>query len=265
MQVEPFEKPLDEATGESSKSPPKGYLLLVEDHDINQILIKAMTEELGYQTELAADGAEAVAWIDTARSENSPIDLVLMDLQMPVMDGFEATRMIRASGLSKHCLPIVAITANADQEDIDQCIAAGMQDHIAKPVMMQQLQSVLEQRISRNARAPVKPLKTNQEIQFSDELRSRYSDRRDQAIRSLKSLLDTGTFLDFELNEVSDHLHKLTGTAAMFGEPELGAQAKKIEDGLQNWKRSEKPKKIEQYAAVLFAISQTGNDVGGQF
>ncbi|MEH6758447.1 MAG: response regulator [Parasphingorhabdus sp.] len=236
---------------------PKGHLLLVEDHDINQILIKAMTEELGYHTELAVDGAEAVAWIDSALSANSPIDLVLMDLQMPVMDGFEATRMIRASGVSEKSLPIVAITANADQADIDRCFAAGMQGHIAKPIMMDILEKVVEQTISRvspkTSEAP-RPVKKNQ---FSDELNNRYANRRDQAIRSLTGLIQVGTFLDHELAEVSGQLHKLAGTAAMFGEPELGTQAKKIEDGIRSWSRSERADKIADHADILFSIAQT--------
>ena len=261
MSIEPIEKSSDGAARAPGQSKPKGYLLLVEDHDINQILIKAMTEELGYQTELAVDGAEAVAWIDAARSENSPIDLVLMDLQMPVMDGLEATRMIRASGLSETCLPIVAITANADQEDIDRCFAAGMQDHIAKPVMMEELQMVLEAKISPAAHKSLKSPQTTPKTQFSDELNSRYATRRDQAIRSLMGLVQVGTFLDHELTEVADHLHKLTGTAAMFGEPELGTQAKILEDGIRSWKRSERPDKIRQCAAVLLTVAQSGKSI----
>ncbi len=257
MYIEPTKEALDGVAENPAELSPKGYLLLVEDHDINQILIKAMTEQLGYRTELATDGAEAVAWIDSARSKNSRIDLVLMDLQMPIMDGLEATRMIRASGLSKHCLPIVAITANADQGDIDRCLAAGMQDHIAKPVMMEELQTVLEERIPRDARKPSKLPHTDRDLQFSDALNDRYANRRDQAFRSLLNLIQVGTFLDHELNEVSDHLHKLAGTAAMFGEPELGLQAKTLEDGIRDWKRSDRSEKIRQSANALMTIAQT--------
>lgn len=246
----------DEAIESHATAEPKGYVLLVEDHDINQILIKAMTEELGYQTELAVDGAEAVALVDAARSENSRIDLVLMDIQMPVMDGYEATRMIRASGLSEHCLPIIAITANAYEDDIDQCRAAGMQGHIAKPVIMEELKTVLEESINHGASEAPKTPPADQPNHFSDELNSLYAGRRDQAMQSLSSLVRSGTFLDHELKEVSDHLHKLAGTAAMFGEPEVGRHAKMLEDGIADWKRSERPDKIQLSASALLASAK---------
>lgn len=255
--IGPITKTKDGDAGNSFAAKPKGRLLLVEDHDINQILIEAMTDQLGYHTELAVDGADAVARIDLAQSENNPIDLVLMDLQMPVMDGFEATRMIRASGVSKTYLPIVAISANADKDNIDRCLAAGMQDHIAKPILMEQLQQVLEERIpskTGNHSEPAPSIKTNE---FSDELNARYAQRREQVLCSLRSLVRIGTFSDRELQEALDHLHQLTGTAAMFGESELGTQAKKLEDGIHDWNVQQRPEKVRECVSTLLAIAQT--------
>ncbi|WP_367947117.1 response regulator [Sphingopyxis sp. BSNA05] len=120
-----------------------GKILIAEDHDINQILIAEMIKKLGYQPVLAVNGADAIAKVEAAAEENRPFNLVLMDVQMPVMDGYEATESIRQKGYPKEELPILAITANAYPEDIARCMQAGMQGHIAKPVMFDTLKSSL--------------------------------------------------------------------------------------------------------------------------
>ena len=102
--------------------------LLVEDNAINQEVALAMLEEAGLATDIAGDGAEAVA-----RARENPYDVVLMDMQMPVMDGLEATRAMRLlPGWA--AIPILAMTANAMASDRDLCLAAGMNDHIPKPI-----------------------------------------------------------------------------------------------------------------------------------
>lgn len=235
---------------------PIGYLLLVEDHDINQILIKEMTERLGYQTDLAVDGADAVAKVDSARAENSPFDLILMDIQMPGMDGYQATRMIRASGISKYCLPIVAITANTDKMDIARCFASGMQDHIAKPVIIDELRRVLSKRIPQ----PMSKISMREQPgkmdNISEALASRYLARKNEAFSTMDSIIRTNTFWDHELREISDHLHKLAGTAAMFGEAELGTQALVFENGIATWRVSERSDKIRQAFCQLRTMSR---------
>ena len=121
----------------------RGKILLAEDHDINQILIVEMINRLGYQTVLAVNGEDAIEKVEAAAKEKMPFDLVLMDVQMPVMDGFEATKSIRQKGYSKEQLPILAITANAYPEDIEHCLQSGMQGHIPKPVMIETMRSSL--------------------------------------------------------------------------------------------------------------------------
>ena len=116
----------------------RGRLLVVEDNEVNQLVARTMAEKLGYAVEVVDDGAQAVA--ATAASAYAA---VLMDCHMPVMDGFAATRAIRARAGRDGSLPIIAMTAGAMAEDRQRCLAAGMDDYLAKPVDMARLESVL--------------------------------------------------------------------------------------------------------------------------
>jgi PAS domain S-box-containing protein len=104
------------------------HILLVEDNDLNQQVAAELLRYAGFTVDIADNGAVAVAMV-----ESRPYDLVLMDMQMPVMDGLDATREIRKNARLR-ALPILAMTANAMQADRDRCSAAGMDDFIAKPI-----------------------------------------------------------------------------------------------------------------------------------
>ena len=113
-------------------------LLLVEDHPLNQLVARGMLEHAGASVEVAENGQLAV---DRLRDHAANYDIVLMDVQMPVMDGFEATRQIRHTlGLK---LPVLAMTAGVMQSEKDQCIDAGMDDFIAKPVDVEQMLDII--------------------------------------------------------------------------------------------------------------------------
>ena len=103
-------------------------ILLVDDNSLNQQIIREFLTKAGLQVTIAAHGGEALSWV-----RRRSFAAVLMDIQMPEMDGFEATRCIRALPGCEQ-LPIIAMTASAMQHDCDACLAAGMNDHIAKPV-----------------------------------------------------------------------------------------------------------------------------------
>jgi CheY-like chemotaxis protein len=125
------------APAEPALSPAR--ILVAEDNPVNQQLARAMLRRFGYQADAAGNGQEAV---DSALA--MPYDLVLMDCQMPVMDGFEATRIIRErEGATRHTR-IVAVTANAMEGDRERCLAAGMDDYLAKPFRAGDLRRVLE-------------------------------------------------------------------------------------------------------------------------
>jgi CheY-like chemotaxis protein len=116
-------------TAAAARGAPRMRVLVAEDHEINQRLAMRMLEKLGAAVDLARDGREAVALAAANR-----YDLVFMDMQMPEMDGLEATRRIRAADGPEARLPIVAMTANAMAEDRDRCLGAGMNDFLTKPI-----------------------------------------------------------------------------------------------------------------------------------
>ena len=131
-------------------------ILVAEDNEVNQQVICAMLEQLGMTVTVVDDGAQAVQAI-----QSMSFDLVLMDCQMPTMDGFEATAQIRASSDSRSSIPIIALTANVLLEDQQKCMAAGMDAFLAKPVTVSALIAMLAQHLG-PARTSDRLIKKNQ-------------------------------------------------------------------------------------------------------
>ncbi|MBM4187634.1 MAG: response regulator [Gemmatimonadetes bacterium] len=134
----PAAQPEDPVIAAAAPTSLSGRVLLAEDYPANQKIAVWMLERLGLDVAVAQDGAEAVAVLGRER-----FDLVLMDCQMPTMDGYDATRAIRADRQSFGDIPIVAMTAAALASDRDRCLAAGMNDYISKPVQQDDLARVL--------------------------------------------------------------------------------------------------------------------------
>lgn len=108
--------------------------LLVEDHPINIVVIKKMLEKLGMKITITKNGKEGAETF--IKSDKNTFDIIFMDLQMPVLNGFDATIAIRESNHPRaKTIPIVAMTANTFEEDIKKCFEVGMNGHIAKPVI----------------------------------------------------------------------------------------------------------------------------------
>jgi CheY-like chemotaxis protein len=113
------------------------HVLLVEDVDINREIVQALLEPTQIEIDSAENGAEAVRMSKEAPGK---YDVILMDLQMPEMDGYEATRQIRAlKNPEAKTVKIIAMTANVFRDDIERCLEAGMDSHIGKPVDFQEL------------------------------------------------------------------------------------------------------------------------------
>ncbi len=117
-------------------------VLVAEDNELNATLTRMMVERAGHTPHMVVSGVEALAALEEAAA--GTYDLVFMDLHMPLMDGYEATRQIRALGPAKGALPIVALTANVMAEDRQACLEAGMDDYLSKPVDPADLAAMLE-------------------------------------------------------------------------------------------------------------------------
>lgn len=227
----------DDEFGMASDGPSSWHrparVLIAEDNDINQELMCAMAIRAGLDVAVAVNGAEAIVTVELAEAEGEPFDLVLMDVQMPVVDGLDATRRLRAAGYGPDRLPIVALTANAYADDVAACLEAGMQHHLAKPVSFDALGEVVRRFALHHAEAarqtaeaiPVTP---------EDALAARFAARKAETLDSVADALHQPSISAEQLEDLVDRLHKLAGTAGFFGEEALGEAARAFEDRLRN-------------------------------
>jgi signal transduction histidine kinase/CheY-like chemotaxis protein len=141
MFAQPIESPSELQKSIDNTRHQHTRILLVEDNIINQQVATAMLTKLAYTVDIASNGIEAIEAL-----KKEPYALVIMDLQMPLMGGFEATQKIRKpeTGVLNPDIPVIAMTANATKEDKENCLKAGMNDFITKPVMMKLLQELLQ-------------------------------------------------------------------------------------------------------------------------
>jgi PAS domain S-box-containing protein len=225
----------------SSADPRKVRILLADDNATNQAVAMAMLERLGYRADAVANGLEAIRALSQI-----PYDLVLMDVQMPEMDGLEATRRIRdpKTGLPQPRIPIIAMTAHAMKGDQDMCLAAGMDDYLAKPVQSSQLSKVLQRwldrptvRATQTITSPVPALpdvKTFDRIDCMDRLGHDENLLRriitvflgdgEQQIRNLSAALAST-----DQEEIRRLAHKVKGAAASIGAIALRELTAKLE------------------------------------
>ena len=219
------------------------HVLIAEDHDINQALILAMAQRAGMDAQIACDGAEAVTMVEAA-ARTRPFDLVLMDMQMPKVDGLEATRQLRTAGYSADHLPIIALTANAYAEDVQACLAAGMQGHLAKPVRLRDLTETVSLFI--RARRPISIHTEKLPPEVNDPLMTRYLVRKADTLAAIEALLEAGHCSDDEARIVAESMHKLAGIAGFFGDPHVGELALAIEKRLQGCRGKARMKAIAE-------------------
>jgi PAS domain S-box-containing protein len=155
-------------------------ILLVEDNEVSRLVTTNMLNELGYNVEVVENGQQAVQWCNKKRCA-----LVLMDIRMPVMDGIEATKLIRQG--QNQATPIVAITANYRRAEVKHYLAVGMNDCVSKPVTIERLRIALEKYIPPPTAAPQEETSTTQETEpmrslaENENLTHQNADRKEQA------------------------------------------------------------------------------------
>jgi len=226
-----------------------GRILLAEDGKANQMVAAAILRKAGHAVELARDGAEAAA-----AAESSDYDLILMDVRMPLMDGYAATRAIRAVSGSRGRVPIIAMTASAMPGDPEKCAEAGMDGHLAKPLsridLLAAVQHVLNARPHRprvaipaaepGAVAPLLDRETLEELRAAvgpgrlPRLISVFTAETKERVRRMHALKDP--------TRIEDEAHCLKAAAATFGATALRDAAHALEDACRsgessNWRR----------------------------
>ncbi len=132
---------IENTAATNAHHPRPARILVAEDNQVNRLVALATLARLGFETDTAENGRKALAAL-----ENNHYDLVLMDMQMPEMDGIEATRRIREREKSAGdaCrLPVIALTANSIEDERERCLAAGMDDYLSKPFSLADLQGTI--------------------------------------------------------------------------------------------------------------------------
>ena len=212
-QASTIEKPGDDTALNSGK-----LILLVEDNLVNQKVANLQLKQLGYAVHMVENGQLAVEAVDSM-----PCALVLMDCQMPVMDGFEATRIIRLSErTSGRHIPIIAMTANAMQGDRERCLEAGMDDYLTKPVDPIELKQVLEKWMpSHQPSTSVVDISRLNEM-FGDDLNI-IRELLEMFVSTTTSLLDEiNTAIEStDFARIKELGHQITGSASNLGLTEM--------------------------------------------
>jgi len=211
-------------------------ILIAEDNVVNQKVVLRMLTELGFDTEAVCNGKDAVEKI-----KYNNFDAVLMDVQMPEMDGFTATRMIRNLEDSRKNIPVIAITAHALKGDKEKCLEAGMDDYITKPINAKHLSKVLDSWINLQAGLKVKKqieIKTQEgvfdlqrftemslgDVNFQRELLVDYFEDLEQRLNKLDEL-----FVKKEMESIIKEVHTIKGSSFSLGAVRIGEEALGIE------------------------------------
>lgn len=225
-------------------------ILVAEDNDINQALMRAMAAQLGYQIVIASNGTEAIRAIEDRGSKKRPFDLVFMDVQMPVMDGLEATRRLREMGFDAERLPIVALTANAYADDIAACRDAGMQHHLSKPISLSALSDAVTRFGVGSRKAGEQPGETAN-ADLPEGLSEQYRMRKSETLERAARLAASPSGPEAEWEGFLDDLHRLAGTAGFFGDAALGDAAGALEHDLSAAQPSARSTLVAKFIPLL--------------
>ncbi len=254
-------------------------VLVVEDNLLNQEVANYVLVHAGASVDFAANGRIAVSMLaEHATHVAAPYDAVLMDLQMPVMDGFEATHAIRAMGLER--LPIIAMTANALDEDRRRALAAGMNDYLAKPIDVDELVDMLVRITGRPAMAPPESARTaladglavpayisgidlkTTLPRFGGNFASfaalfkRFESSQGGAVADIRALLDAG-----DRARAGQAAHRLRGVAANLGATDVAGQALELEQALRSEDDAALALRLARLDAALTVVLEAARDL----
>ncbi|GEM_PF-510036 len=268
----------DVVTGDNVKAVRRGIrLLLAEDNEINQMVAQGILEDAGFELDIVGDGKQAIDALE-AKGENY-YSAVLMDIQMPVMDGLTASKLIREKAAFND-LPFLAMTAHALAEERDRCRAAGMDDHISKPVDPRELISKLNSWIVQRDDTP--PVETNtssniaqydtpepapfdfdalcQRLMMPPEkikpMITKFIASYATADEKLAELIAAGS-----LKEAENYAHSVKDVSATFGAVHINAQAGALETALKQDAENDLDTLQEAFSAALKSTIPHMHDV----
>ncbi len=223
-------------------------ILLAEDGEDNRRLLSYVLTAVGAEVTMAADGALAVEKVLAARDGAKPFEVILMDMQMPVLDGYAATRRLREHGCRT---PIIALTAHAMSTDRDKCLAAGCDDFCTKPIARTLFLTTIAKWLGGMRRHHIDP-KTFERADSSDPellaLVQMFVDDLSVDVRHMRRALDNGN-----REELAAVAHRLKGSAGSYGFPALTTQASVLE---QRAKAGAGKAELEQTLDAISALCQ---------
>ena len=226
-------------------------ILLVEDNDLNQKLILQMLNNYGFEAEAVNNGLECLQIL-----QEKDFQLILMDMQMPVLDGYETTRKIRANSCYDH-IPVIAVTANTLSYDHDKCMACGCSSYLPKPFTVKELVEEIKIHLKTDY------ICTGSSSQSSDELISQLIP---EFIEILAEMLeDLHAAIDqHDMTAIQDLSHAIKGTAGMYGFMQISEMAAQIEQVVRGKIYSQIPRLINQLDKYYQQISirHSANIVG---
>ena len=256
-------KPIDSA------HPLHGRILVADDGRDSQHFLRVILERAGFQVDSAENGFIACQMAEAALATGAPPDLILMDIQMPELDGFESTRRLRRSGWGG---PIVALTAHALPEDRERCLRAGFSDYVAKPVDRGALLQVVARHLGHQT--PSAPLAKQTPAHVSnllDDPRIVAADRARIIARFVTRLQDRVDRIEQAVGDVDrrrllESAHALYGSAGLFGFTQLADAARRVEEQVRSdadssllWASAARLITLCRQTAADHAGSQEGN------
>ncbi|MEP5766558.1 MAG: response regulator [Halieaceae bacterium] len=253
--------PIDSANDESAPLIDALDVLVVEDNPVNQELIVMQLEDKGYRVDLAENGERALAML-----EQQQYDMAIMDCQMPVMDGYEATRLIREIGYTSRDgspLPILAMTANVSEEDRNSCLDAGMDAYIRKPYQQEELLQIMcrlvphrtsQTQLDREALANVSALQREGAPNILHRMIDLYLETSPNLVDEMTAGVTEG-----DARVVQMSAHTLKSSSAVLGASELAELCRQLEEMGRNAELDDCQKLLsglaEEFARVCDALA----------